>query len=39
MISLGYKGDISFEPFSADVQKMSRDALAGALKRSIEYLS
>jgi 2-keto-myo-inositol isomerase len=38
MISLGYAGDISFEPFSADVQRMSRDALAAALTESIEYL-
>jgi 2-keto-myo-inositol isomerase len=38
MISLGYTGDISFEPFAADVQKMSRDALADALTESIEYL-
>jgi 2-keto-myo-inositol isomerase len=38
MISLGYGGDISFEPFSADVQRMSRDALAAALTESIEYL-
>jgi 2-keto-myo-inositol isomerase len=38
MVSLGYAGDISFEPFSADVQRMSRDALAAALEKSIEYL-
>jgi 2-keto-myo-inositol isomerase len=38
MLSLGYGGDISFEPFSADVQRMSRDRLAAALTRSIEYL-
>jgi predicted xylose isomerase-like sugar epimerase len=38
MVTLGYAGDISFEPFSADVQKMSRDALAAALTKSIEYL-
>jgi predicted xylose isomerase-like sugar epimerase len=38
MVSLGYAGDISFEPFSADVQRMGRDELAAALTRSIEYL-
>jgi 2-keto-myo-inositol isomerase len=38
MVTLGYAGDISFEPFSADVQRMSRDALAAALTASIEYL-
>jgi len=38
MISLGYKGDISFEPFSADVQAMSTKALAAALNKSIEYV-
>lgn len=39
MVSLGYAGDISFEPFSADVQRMSKGALAAALTKSIEYLS
>ena len=39
LVSLGYAGDISFEPFAADVQRMSRAALAAALSRSIEYLS
>lgn len=39
MVSLGYAGDISFEPFSAEVQRMSRDALAAALEKSIESLS
>ncbi len=38
LVSLGYTGDISFEPFSADVQRMSRDALAAALTESIEYV-
>jgi hypothetical protein len=32
-------GAISFEPFSADVQRMSGDALAAALRKSMEYLS
>jgi len=39
MISLGYRGDISFEPFSPEVQGMSPKALAAALNKSIEYLS
>ena len=39
LVALGYEGDISFEPFSADVQRMSRDALAAALRKSIEFLS
>ena len=39
MVALGYAGDISFEPFSGDVQRMSRDSLASALRKSIEYLS
>ncbi|HET6451311.1 MAG TPA: TIM barrel protein [Spirochaetia bacterium] len=39
LISLGYQGLISFEPFAAEVQKMSRDELASALRRSIDYLS
>jgi 2-keto-myo-inositol isomerase len=38
MVTLGYAGDISFEPFSADVQRMSREALASALTASIEYI-
>jgi 2-keto-myo-inositol isomerase len=38
MVSLGYDGDISFEPFSADVQRMSQDGLAAALTKSIGYL-
>jgi len=39
MVSLGYKGDISFEPFSSDVQAMSTKALSAALNKSIEYLA
>ncbi|MGO9307704.1 MAG: TIM barrel protein [Spirochaetia bacterium] len=38
LVTLGYTGDISFEPFSAEVQRLSRDALAAALTKSIEYL-
>ena len=39
MVSLGYRGDISFEPFSPEVQAMGTKALAAALNKSIEYLS
>jgi 2-keto-myo-inositol isomerase len=39
IVALGYEGDISFEPFSPEVQRMSRDALASALRKSIEFLS
>ena len=39
MVSLGYKGDISFEPVSSAVQSMSRETLAAALRKSIEFLS
>ena len=35
---LGYKGDISFEPFAAEVQRLGRSELASALKASITYL-
>jgi 2-keto-myo-inositol isomerase len=35
---LGYTGDISFEPFSSEVQRMSRSDLGAALKKSIEHL-
>jgi len=35
---LGYTGDISFEPFASEVQRMGRGDLGKALKQSIEYL-
>lgn len=35
----GYKGDISFEPFSEAVQRLSPDALAGAIGASMSWLS
>jgi 2-keto-myo-inositol isomerase len=38
MLSLGFQGFISFEPFSSEVQKMGREALAAQLRKSIEYL-
>jgi 2-keto-myo-inositol isomerase len=37
-VELGYTGDISFEPFSPDIQGMPRDALAAAIRTSIAYL-
>jgi 2-keto-myo-inositol isomerase len=37
-LRLGYAGDISFEPFSRDVQRMHKAELLPALRRSIEYL-
>jgi 2-keto-myo-inositol isomerase len=37
-VSLGYAGDISFEPFSPAVQRMPIDELITAVKRSIDYL-
>ncbi len=39
MVSLGYRGDIAFEPFSSAVQSMSRQTLEAALRTSIEFLS
>ncbi|MGA2380212.1 MAG: TIM barrel protein [Spirochaetia bacterium] len=38
MVTHGYMGDISFEPFSPEVQRMRRSELAAAVKSSIEYL-
>jgi len=35
---LGYTGDISFEPFSAEVQRLGRDELASALRASMRHL-
>jgi 2-keto-myo-inositol isomerase len=35
---LGYTGDISFEPFSAEVQHLGREELKAALRASISYL-
>jgi 2-keto-myo-inositol isomerase len=37
-IRLGYAGDISLEPFSAEIQRLGRDELAAALKKSLGYL-
>lgn len=37
-IRLGYTGDISLEPFSPEVQRLGRDDLAFALKKTLRYL-
>ena len=37
-VKLGYAGDISLEPFAAEVQKLTRAKLADALRASLEYL-
>ena len=36
--ALGYKGIYSFEPFSAEVQKLGAADLAAALKKSLDYI-
>jgi len=38
-IRLGYTGDISFEPFAPEVQKLPRKELTAALRASLEYLA
>jgi 2-keto-myo-inositol isomerase len=38
-VKLGYTGDISFEPFAPEVQKLPRTELLAALRASLEYLS
>ena len=35
---LGYKGVFSFEPFSPEIQKLSKKKLADAVKKSIDYI-
>ena len=39
LINLGYKGDISFEPFANDVQEMEIEALKAAINQSIDYIT
>ena len=39
LIQLGYKGDISFEPFAKDVQKMKINALKAAINESIDLIT
>jgi 2-keto-myo-inositol isomerase len=38
LVDSGYEGDISFEPFSPAVQKLSKVELAQAVGKSLEYL-
>jgi 2-keto-myo-inositol isomerase len=38
-VRLGYTGDISFEPFALEVQKMPRKELTAALRASVEFLA
>ena len=39
LTQLGYKGDISFEPFARDVQEMEIEALKAAINRSIDFIT
>ena len=39
LVDSGYKGDISFEPFSESVQQLSPEELGAAIKKSIAWLS
>ena len=38
LLKLGYKGDISFEPFAKEVQTMDIEALKAAISQSIEFI-
>ncbi len=37
-IRLGYAGDISLEPFAPEIQRLGRDELAAAVRKSLRYL-
>ena len=39
LLKLGYKGDISFEPFSKTIQEMEVEKIKSAINNSIEYIS
>lgn len=39
LLAAGYKGDISFEPFSESVQKLSPEELKAEINKSIAWLS
>lgn len=39
LTQLGYKGNISFEPFAKDVQEMEIDALKAAINLSIDFIT
>ena len=38
LLSQGYAGDFSFEPFAVEVQRLSADALAAELMESLAYI-
>ena len=38
LTKLGYKGDISFEPFAREIQGMEIEALKAAINQSIEFM-
>ena len=38
LLKLGYSGDISFEPFAREVQKIEIEALKRAVNQSIDYM-
>ncbi len=38
LLKLGYKGDISFEPFAKEVQKMEIEEIKSAIDKSIDYI-
>lgn len=38
LLKLGYKGDISFEPFAEEIQKMEIEEIKSAIDKSIEYI-
>ena len=39
LIKLGYKGDVSFEPFAKEVQRMEIEALKAAINQSIDFIT
>ena len=39
LLARGYRGDISFEPFSPEVQRTGPEALVAALRASVEHLA
>ncbi len=39
LFTLGYKGDISFEPFSSSIHRMPKEELKEEIRQSIEYIS
>lgn len=39
LLALGYEGDVALEPFGSEVRRMAPDALAAAVRKSLDYLS